>query len=422
MKIHFVGIGGIGISALARLAKSKGHEVSGSDVCASKLTQSLQEEGIKINTPHNENAVQTQDLVVHSAIIKQGNVELQKALSLGIKILSRKEVLFDCLKPFKVYSVCGAHGKSTTTAILASLLKSNALIGAESKEFKSNVCIKPNDERLVFEADESDGSFINSNPFCAIVTNAEQEHMENYNYDKSAFYDHYITFLQKAKVRVINCEDEFLRSLDIEAIRLYPTDITNIELKIINKEPYTRFSLKDLGVFQVWGFGSHIAVDASLAILAALNEIDLETIKQNLKDYKGIKKRFDIIKKDKTNVVIDDYGHHPTEIKATIASAINFAKLQGIQNITAIWQPHKYSRTIDNLESFKTCFDGVNKLVILPVWEPGTDKLEIDFKTHFAKYSPIFAQNIAELGGILGNGLVIGFGAGDITTQIREAV
>lgn len=424
MKIHFVGIGGIGISALARLAKNDGHTVSGSDISSSLLTKKLESEGISVTVPHCSSAIESQDLLIHSAIIKEDNPEIQEARKNGIKILSRKEALPEILKDNKVYSVCGAHGKSTTTAILASILKTNAIIGAESKEFGSNVHFKEGDDRLVFEADESDGSFVYSNPHCSIVTNAEPEHMENYNYDMEKFHDAYREFLNKAKIKVINCEDEFLRSLEMDdAIKLYPDrDIKELRMRVLNGEPYTSFSLKDLGEFNVWGFGSHIAVDASLAILAALNEVNLETIKTNLKDYRGIKKRFDIVRKEEANVVIDDYGHHPTEIKATMDSALEFAQLNGLDKITAIWQPHKYSRTEDNLEGFINCFKGVDNLVILPVWEPSQEKRDIDFRKHFSKYNPIFAEKIIDAKDLLDSGLVIGFGAGDITTQIRKAV
>lgn len=423
MNIHFIGIGGIGISALARLALHKGHTVSGSDIASSAITKGLEKDGVKINIPHNKRAISNAQLVIHSAIVDASNEELLEAKRHNIPTLARKNAIKDLLSGYKVYSVCGAHGKSTTTAILASILQTNALIGAESKEFGSNAhFVGDDDKRLVFEADESDGSFVNSNPYCAIVTNAEPEHMENYNYDKEFFYKHYVDFLQKAKIRVINCTDDFLHSLDLDAIRLYSEDIQQIQLELINDEPYTSFVLKDLGRFKVWGFGEHIAIDASLAILAALNELDLETIRVNIKNYRGIKKRFDIVRSSNDFVAIDDYAHHPTEIKATIVSALNFAKLHNMDEIIAIWQPHKYSRTQDNIEEFKTCFKGVNKLVILPVWEPSNDKRDIDFAMHFAAYDPIFANNIDDVKHMLNRGLIIGFGAGDITHQIRTAL
>jgi UDP-N-acetylmuramate--alanine ligase len=284
---------------------------------------------------------------------------------------------------------------------------------------------------IIFEADESDSSFLNSNPYIAIVTNAEPEHMEYYKYDYDKFYEAYKTFLNSATIRVINAEDEFLATLsDLDAIRLYPSkDITELKTVIKNGEPFTSFILKDLGRFEVWGIGDHIAVDASLAILASINEIDLESTREKIKNYRGIKKRFDILSKSDGYALIDDYGHHPTEIKATINSAKKYAKLSGIDKITAIWQPHKYSRTIDNLQGFVECFKGVDELIILPVWSAGELKRDINFEYEFQRYHPRFLKSIKRDGQYinidnskkLDSGLVIGFGAGDITYQLRGA-
>jgi len=423
MKIHFIGIGGIGLSGIARLLQSYGHTISGSDIKETTLTKQLQSEGMKITIPHDEKNITNQDLVIYTAVTKKDNPELQKAKQLGIKTLSRREALNLIVNDKKVYSVCGAHGKSTTSAILASILKdSNALIGAESKDFKSN-CRVSDSEILVFEADESDGSFVDSNPYCAIVTNAEPEHMEFYNYDYELFYKHYEDFINKADKKVLCSDDEFLNSQQADKVSI--KDIKNINYQLVDNLPKTTFEF--LGEsFEVYGFGEHIALDASLAIKASLNELSLSQIKENIKNYKGIKKRFDILQNYDNFVVIDDYGHHPTEIKATLQSAFKFAELKNIDKVIAIWQPHKYSRTIDNLDAFIECFEGVDELIILPVWSAGEEKRDIDFKTLFKRYNPIFANNIITKDKEIiindksyNKGLVIGFGAGDITYQLR---
>ncbi len=433
MKIHFIGIGGIGLSGLARFLYFEGYEVSGSDIYETHIIKSLKELGIKIDTPQKRENIKDQDLVIYSAAVKSTNEELQEAKRKGIKTVSRRDALPLILRGKKVYAVAGAHGKSTTSAILSSILKdANAIIGAESKEFKSNVRYKPNSDILVFEADESDASFLNTNPYLCVVTNAEPEHMEFYNHDLNLFYDTYKEFLNISKIRVINEDDPFLKKLDLEAIKLDPKiDIKIKKYFLKDDEPYIRFELRDFGEFDVWGFGPHIALDASLAILAAMNEIGLDEIKENLKNYRGIKKRFDIVDKDSSFIVIDDYGHHPTEIEATMKSLKEYAKLKGIDEITVIWQPHKYSRTIDNLDRFVECFEGSTRLIILPVWSAGEEEIRIDFEKHFKRYNPIFAdfikkedkkiilfkekKDIAKLN----SGLVVGFGAGDITYQLR---
>ena len=430
MKIHFIGIGGIGISGLAKFMQSQGHEVSGSDISQTLITKKLQELGMRLTIPHNASAITDQDLVVHSAIIRPDNVEVMAAKAKNIKVLARREALPLIVENKKVYAVCGAHGKSTTTAILSSILEGSAIIGAESKEFSDNVRHSDCDV-LLFEADESDGSFLNSNPYCAIVPNAEPEHMEYYDYNFDRFYDAYKSFINSAKLRILNAEDPFLATLDCEAIRLYPSkDIKSIEYVLINDEPHTRFELLDMGVFEVWGFGEHIAIDAALAVLASIQSEDIEVVRTKLRNFKGIKKRFDIINKQ-DSILIDDYGHHPPEIKATLESVKAYAHLMGIDKITAIWQPHKYSRTIDNLDAFINCFKGTSELIILPVWAAGEKKREINFEKDFSQYSPLMADSVKRSSNdldvmkdekiikSLDTGLIIGFGAGDITYQLR---
>lgn len=432
MKIHFIGIGGIGISALAKFMQAKGHTISGSDMKASLMTQYFMDQGCAVNIGHDASVIKGHDMVVYSAVVKASNVERAKAESLGITCVCRRDFLPTVVADHEVYAVCGAHGKSTTTAILSSIMSGSAVIGAESKSIGSNMRFCSDNNRLLFEADESDGSFLNANAHVAIVTNAEPEHMEYYNHDESKFYKAYETFLNNAPKRIINAEDEFLSKLDMEAIRLYPSkDIINMEFVLIDDEPHTAFDFKTFGRFVVWGFGVHIAIDAALAIFAALESgMDIETIRINLKSYCGIKKRFDIISKNST-VLIDDYGHHPTEIKATFESVLAYAKLKGIDKITTIWQPHKYSRTIDNLEGFKNCFKGTHELIILPVWSAGESEVEIDFKNEFSQYQPRFVDHVKrdntyldlcknnEIIATIDKGLIVGFGAGDITYQMR---
>jgi len=435
MKIHFIGIGGIGISGLAQYMHFQGHEVSGSDIKDTVIAQKLRDLGIKVTVPHSADAISDQDLVIHSAIIRPDNPEVVAAKEKKIEVMARREALLKILNDKKVYSVAGAHGKSTTTAILASIMQGSAIIGAESKAFGSNVRYDASNDTMIFEADESDGSFINSNPHCAIVINAEPEHMEYYDYNYDRFYESYKTFIRLAPSKILNAEDPFLATLQDEfsdASWLYPSkDIQDIEFVLINDEPHTRFKLKDLGSFDVWGFGKHIAIDASLAILAASQSMDIESIRKNLLNFKGIKKRFDIISKGNGSVIIDDYGHHPTEIKATFQSVKEYAQLKGFEKITAIWQPHKYSRTIDNLEEFIKCFEVAQDLIILPVWAAGETPRDIDFAHKFERYNLTLADKIQRANNhikvvkdkqelkTLDNGLIIGFGAGDITYQIR---
>ena len=427
-KVHFIGIGGIGISAIARFLKERNFIISGSDIADSAITKDLRAIGMKITVPHCTSAIEDPDFVVYSAAIKSDNVELVEARKRGIECLSRKEALPFILEGKRVFAVAGAHGKSTTSAMLASLMQGSVIIGAISKEFGSNMKYESSQD-LIFEADESDSSFLNSNPFLAVVTNAEPEHMEHYDNDIEKFHAAYKGFLKRAKIRVINAEDSFLSTIKMDAIRLEKGDITNLQMVLRNYEPYTSFHLKGLGKFEAWGMGEHIAVDASLAILAANSMMGLEEVRENLKKFKGIKKRFDILVANEKFALIDDYGHHPTEIKATLKSAKEYARLLGLESITAIFQPHRYSRLMANLDGFKACFSDVDELVVLPVYAAGEEPNNIDLKSEFK--GALFADYIKRNGdtieffdhfGVkhsLASGLVIGFGAGDISYQLR---
>ncbi|MGP1485792.1 MAG: UDP-N-acetylmuramate--L-alanine ligase [Campylobacter sp.] len=430
-KVHFIGIGGIGISAIARFLNEKGFKISGSDIKESPTTKELAAQGISVITPHCKEAISDQNFVIYSAAIKPDNVELVEAKQKGITCLSRKEALPMVLEGKRVFAVAGAHGKSTTSAMLSSLVNGSVIIGAISKQFGSNMKYEAS-ENVIFEADESDSSFLNSNPYLAVVTNAEPEHMEHYDYDLQKFHAAYRGFLERAKVRVINAEDEFLGTLKLDAIRLFPSvDITEISMIVRDYVPYIAFNLKNLGKFEVVGMGEHIAIDASLAILAALNEAPLTKIRENLATYKGIKKRFDILTASRKFVLIDDYAHHPTEIKATLKSVFEYAKLLGFSKVTAIFQPHRYTRLSSNLQAFKECFKGVDELVILPVYAAGETKIDINLKEEFKAYNPVMTQKVERNGdsisfidefgvrNLLDDGLVVGFGAGDITYQLR---
>ncbi len=436
MKVHFIGIGGIGLSALARFLKADGAVVSGSDIKETSLTKKLRNEGIDVFIGHRgENIDKDLDYVVYTAVAKEDNPEIVRAKELNISLMSRAEFIKILLKDKKVLAVCGAHGKSTTTAILASLLpEATALIGAESKEFSSN--FRKGNNLLVFEADESDGSFINSNPYISVVTNTEPEHMEFYNHNLKLFYEYYQKFLDLAQIRVVNSDDEFLQNQNAKKVSI--KNAKNIRFEIRDNLPKSVFEYRGVE-FEVYGFGEHLILDALLAIETANQFISLNEIAKNIKNYKGIKKRFDVLEKREDFILIDDYGHHPTEIKATLSAAKKFAMLNGIDRITAIWQPHKYSRTIDNLEEFVKCFEGVDELVILPVWSAGEEEIFIDFEKHFKEYNPVFADKIIKSKNIMlscfdwnkksnqepknfktiEKGLVIGFGAGDITYQLR---
>lgn len=430
-RVHFIGIGGIGLSALALFMKEKKYIISGSDLYPSEITKSLEKEGITIYTPHTQDSIDENiDMVIYSAAIKYDNIELVKARKLGIKVYSRNEALKMILDEKLVYAVAGAHGKSTTSAIFAHIISSSFILGAIDKKYQKNMVYKKNTP-IVFEADESDGSFLNSNPYLCIITNAEPEHMEFYKYDLNRFYKAYEKFLLSSKIRVINAEDEFLSRFEDDAVRLYPSrDITEFRFFVDNGYPKISFKLKDLGVFECFGMGFHIAIDASLAILAAYHiGYDLEEIKNGLKEFCGIKKRFDILKTSGDFVLIDDYAHHPTEIDATLKSVKQYANALGINDIKVVWQPHKYTRLIQNLDGFKRVLNG-NDLYVTNVYSAFEKHQDINLKEHFdgeliedVKRYENHLEFITNNGvKKIEKGIVICFNAGDLSHKIREVL
>ncbi|TDJ87683.1 UDP-N-acetylmuramate--L-alanine ligase [Campylobacter volucris] len=424
-KIHFIGIGGIGISALARFLKEQGFEISGSDIKESKTTKELEKEGINIKIPHHKDNVKNVDLVVYSAAIKEDNEELLSAKEQNISTLSRKEALPMILKDKRVFAVAGAHGKSTTSSILASLIEASVIIGAVLKESDTNMLYKES-QNIIFEADESDSSFLNSNPYLAIVTNVEAEHLDHYGNDLARLHKAYEDFLNLSKIQVINAEDEFLAKLNLSNCKkLYPSkDIKNIRMSVENFKPKIHFELKDFGEFGVCGMGEHVALDASLAILAASEVLSTDQIRTNLQNYQGIKKRFDILFANEKMALIDDYGHHPTEIKTTLKAAKEYANLAGYKKLIAIFEPHRYTRLSANVEYFSQVLSCVDELYILPVYAAGEAKIDINMQKYFPNAHFIKdikrEQNAIYLDEILlDSGLVIGFGAGDISVKLR---
>ncbi|MGJ0149765.1 UDP-N-acetylmuramate--L-alanine ligase [Campylobacter lari] len=424
-KIHFIGIGGIGISALARFLKEQGFKISGSDIKESKTTKELEKEGINIKIPHHKDNVKNVDLVVYSAAIKEDNEELLSAKEQNISTLSRKEALPMILKDKRVFAVAGAHGKSTTSSILASLIEASVIIGAVLKESGTNMLYKES-QNIIFEADESDSSFLNSNPYLAIVTNVEAEHLDHYGNDLARLHKAYEDFLCLSKIQVINAEDEFLAKLKLSNCKkLYPSkDIKNIRMSVENFKPKIHFELKDFGEFGVCGMGEHVALDASLAILAASEFLSTDQIRTNLQNYQGIKKRFDILFANEKMALIDDYGHHPTEIKTTLKAAKEYANLAGYKKLIAIFEPHRYTRLSANVEYFSQVLSCVDELYILPVYAAGEAKIDINMQKYFPNAHFIKdikrEQNAIYLDEILlDSGLVIGFGAGNISVKLR---
>ncbi len=362
MKIHFIGIGGIGVSALAGYYLKKGFQVSGSDLVFSNITEYFKKQGSKVFKGHKEqNIKKNLDLVIYSPAIKKNNPELKRAKELKIKTISYPQALGKLTKEYFTIAVSGTHGKSTVSTMIALILEKAGLdptviVGTKIKEF-SNLNFKVGKSKyLVIEADEHFASFLNYFPDIIVLTNIEKEHLDYYknldNILKS--FQKYVQRLPKEGLLILNKNDKNSQKIKSE----------NIE----------KYSLKNINL-SVPGIHNKFNASAALTLAQVLKIPDKISLKA-LKDYKGCWRRFDE-KKVKGLTLIIDYAHHPTEIKATLqATREKYPK----KNIWCIFQPHQYQRTYFLFKDFVKVFkmNVQDQLVITDIFEAqGREKQKI---------------------------------------------
>ncbi|MGL5356082.1 MAG: UDP-N-acetylmuramate--L-alanine ligase [Cetobacterium sp.] len=377
-KIYFIGINGIGMSGLAKIMKLKGYDVHGADLSRNYVTEELESLGIKIYSEHLAQNVLEADLVVASSAIKLDNPEINKAKELGIKIIKRGELLALLMNKEKGIAVAGTHGKTTTSSMLGSVLLDidpTIVVGGILPEIGSNARCGKSDI-FVAEADESDNSFLHLTPEISIITNIEADHLENHgsleNIKKS-----FKQFMDQTKKLILVCDDcpesfEMIKNRDnikTYSINNEKSDIKAIDIRI--EDFKTKFKVmidgKIFGEFELSIPGNHNIQNALPVIyLAKMYGIKEEVIADKLLKFKGAKRRYDILHSDKIRI-IDDYAHHPTEIKATIQGAKTIEKNKTV----VIFQPHRYSRINFLLNDFKDSFEGVDEVVLMPVYSAG---------------------------------------------------
>ncbi|MGL6065750.1 MAG: UDP-N-acetylmuramate--L-alanine ligase [Cetobacterium sp.] len=377
-KIYFIGINGIGMSGLAKIMKLKGYDVHGADLSRNYVTEELESLGIKIYSEHLAQNVLDADLVVASSAIKSNNPEIDKAKELGIKIIKRGELLALLMNKEKGIAVAGTHGKTTTSSMLGSVLLDidpTIVVGGILPEIGSNARCGKSDI-FVAEADESDNSFLHLTPEISIITNIEADHLENHgsleNIKKS-----FKQFMDQTKKLILVCDDcpesfEMIKNRDnikTYSINNEKSDIKATDIRI--EDFKTKFKViidgKIFGEFELSIPGNHNIQNALPVIyLAKMYGIKEEVIADKLLKFKGAKRRYDILHSDKIRI-IDDYAHHPTEIKATIQGAKTIEKNKTV----AIFQPHRYSRINFLLNDFKDSFEGVDEVVLMPVYSAG---------------------------------------------------
>ena len=361
---HFIGIGGMGVGTLASLMLAKGHQISGSDLKENSLTAQLQEGGAKIYLGHETGNVDHPDCVVYSSAIDLQNPEILEAKKKMIPLQKRAELLARLLNEETGITIAGAHGKTTTSAMLANLLLKaglhpTAVIGGviESGGYHSHL---GDGKYFVAELDESDGSFLFFNPFYSVITNIDFEHLDYYH-NWENILNAYRQFIRRTKPggRVFAWgEDERLRKILSEENVVFSTygfgtdNAVRAEKIILNgyATVFDCFSReKKLGVIELSIAGRHNILNALACVGVGLElGIDFEVIRESLKGYQGVQRRFQLKAEVGDILVIDDYGHHPTEIAATLKAAQSFKT----KRIVTVFQPHRYSRTKYLLDEF----------------------------------------------------------------------
>ena len=386
-KMHFIGIGGIGMSGIAEILINIGYEVSGSDLRASEQTKRLESLGGKIFIGHSSSNILDYNVVVTSSAIDTSNPEIIEARKRKIPIIHRSEMLAELIRLKHGIGIAGTHGKTTTSSMLASVLSDGgmnptAIIGGKVFNFGSNARIGQG-EYIVFEADESDGSFLKLLPTIAIVTNIDADHLDHYKYFeglKEAFLT-YINNIPFYGYSVLCTDDNVIRELLPRIERPYYTygfnddaDFTAHNVRMDNGKTCFTCNYKEnpIGDFTLSQLGNHNVLN-SLSVIAVSLEIGLkyEAIREGLKNFEGVGRRLERIGEKNNILVMDDYGHHPTEIRATLSALKNLGR-----RIVVIFQPHRYSRTKLLWDEFGRSFSHADEIFLTGIYPAGEDPIE----------------------------------------------
>ncbi len=384
--IHFIGIGGYGMSAIAKVLLEMGYKVTGSDVAMSALAQKLQQQGAEVHIGHSPEMVHGADLLVYSSAVAQDDVELVEARKLNIPVLHRSEMLARLLNERKGVAVAGAHGKTTTSSMIALVLEECAtdptyIIGGEIVNLGTNAKAGKSDY-VVAEADESDGTFLQYHPAIAVVTNIEADHLENYDGDFAnikAAYVQFLSQLQPGGKAIVNTDDENIRELlpNIEGDTITFGIDENADYTATDIEPGDRrisFVMhhggEQLGTVHLSVPGIHNVYNAMATIIACLQTgLSFTEAAAAIVRFQGAKRRFQVLGEARDILIVDDYAHHPTEIEVTLQAARATGK-----RIIAIFQPQRYSRTYFLLDEFSRAFSEADEVIITDIYAPAGEK------------------------------------------------
>jgi UDP-N-acetylmuramate--alanine ligase len=387
-RVHFVGIGGIGMSGIAEVLLTLGYSVSGSDLHESEVTERLRKLGAQVFVGHQEqNLAANPSVVVISTAVKYSNPEVLEARRRQIPVIPRAEMLAELMRVKYGIAVAGSHGKTTTTSLIAAVLSAAGLdptivIGGRVRMLGTNARMGQG-EMLVAEADESDGSFLFLSPTIAVVTNIDREHMD-FHQTMERLNESFLDFINKIPfygLAVLCLDNANVRALLPKVRKRFTTyglsadaDFSAQDLQVSNSG--VEFSVlhrtKPIGKLHLQLLGRHSANNALAAIAVAHElEIPFSQTAEALKAFSGIHRRCEIKGEPGGVMIIDDYGHHPEEIRATISAIRESWK----RPLTVIFQPHRYSRTQDLFEDFLSAFEGADRLILTEIYAAGEDPL-----------------------------------------------
>lgn len=434
--VHFVGIGGIGMSALADLLLARGIAVSGSDVRESNLVEALRSRGARVAIGHASENLRSPDLVVATSAARSDNPEIARANRAGIPVVKRAELLGWLMDESYGLAVAGTHGKTTTTGMLAFMLHRagldpTAMIGGEPLDFPSNGLVGKS-RYLVAEADEYDRSFLRLWPRVAIITSVEADHLDCY----ADLADIVSTFKQFASrvpgdgLLVTCADDPILRDLALAVPRQsYGFDVS-ADWRItscVPVAPYgTSFTFStpegSTSTCDLLLSGRHYALDALAAIAAAHHVgVPAERSSREIAVFRGTKRRFEMIGDARGVVIIDDYGHHPTEVRATLSAA----RERHAGSLWCVFQPHTVNRTEKLFAEFASAFEDADHVLVLPIYHPAGREQEAESVSSRTLVAAMRHPDAREVGGldeaavllqreVTPGSMVITMGAGDV--------
>ena len=387
--LHFTGIGGIGMSGIAEVLLNLGYQISGSDVKLSAITERLEQMGAKVYEGHHaSNVGGARALVVSSAVDNQ-NPEVQEARRMQIPVIPRGELLAELMRLKYGVAVAGSHGKTTTTSMTATILNFAGLdptvvVGGRVGAMGGSNARVGRSDFLVVESDESDGSFLKLAPIIAVITNIDREHLDHYP-DLAAIRSAFIEFVNKVPFygAAILCIDDpnvqgILPEVRRRTIAYGTTSQADVQAHEIGCGHFAsdfrlRYRDADLGRFHLGIPGRHNVLNATAAITVAMElEVKPDVIREALATFSGVDRRFQVRGRERGVTVVDDYGHHPTEIRATLDGA----RLCGFRRVHVLFQPHRYTRTFHLMDEFAQSFHQADSLFVMDIYAASEAPIE----------------------------------------------